>query len=268
MGISKIGYSQTVIKMKSEGGVSIIPCKVNGLNLNFIFDTGASEVSISMTEASFMLKNGYLQREDIIGTSKYQDAVGNINEGITIRLREIEIADMKLYNITASVVKNNKAPLLLGQSAMKQLGKFEVDLQNKTLTIGRLNPSNSQLKFVNDFPPLSPSTILGKYTQLGDLRIAEFDFPKIMEWAEAKKFCSILGLGWRLPSKTELLFISKNKHKIANIQPYSYWSSSEVDSENAISILFSEQESYVDKKTTPLFVRAVKSIEKSYNTKK
>ena len=55
--------------MKREGGVSIIPCKVNGLNLNFIFDTGASNVSISLTEASFMLKNGYLEEGDIIGTS-------------------------------------------------------------------------------------------------------------------------------------------------------------------------------------------------------
>ena len=57
--LSFTGQSQTVIKMKKEGGVSIIPCKVNGLNLNFIFDTGASDVSISLTEANFMLKNGY-----------------------------------------------------------------------------------------------------------------------------------------------------------------------------------------------------------------
>ena len=92
MGLPNIGKSQTIIKMKSEGGVSIIPCKVNGLNLNFIFDTGASDVSISLTEASFMLKNGYLDKSDIIGTSKYLDANGNINEGVTINLKEIEIA--------------------------------------------------------------------------------------------------------------------------------------------------------------------------------
>lgn len=43
--------SQTVIQMKRQGGVSIIPCKVNGLQLSFIFDTGASDVTISLTEA-------------------------------------------------------------------------------------------------------------------------------------------------------------------------------------------------------------------------
>jgi clan AA aspartic protease (TIGR02281 family) len=124
-----------VIKMKNIGGVSVIPCKVNGLNLNFIFDTGASNVSISMTEATFMLKNGYLLVSDILGSNKFSDASGNISEGVVINLREIEIGGVKLYNVRASVVKNNKAPLLLGQSALKKLGEIKFDLKENTLTI-------------------------------------------------------------------------------------------------------------------------------------
>jgi clan AA aspartic protease (TIGR02281 family) len=129
------GYSQTVIKMKREGGVSIIPCKVNGLNLSFIFDTGASDVTISLVEASFMLKNGYLDKKDIIGSSKYSDATGNISEGIVINLKEIEICGLKLYNVRAAIVKEIDAPLLLGQSALSKLGKIQFDLVNNTLTI-------------------------------------------------------------------------------------------------------------------------------------
>ena len=127
--------SQTVIKMKREGGVSIIPCKVNGLNLNFIFDTGASDVSISLTEANFMLKNGYLRESDFIGTDKYLDASGSISEGIVINLRLIEIAGLEMTNIRASIEKNLHAPLLLGQSAISKLGKFQLDLKLNTLTI-------------------------------------------------------------------------------------------------------------------------------------
>lgn len=135
MGFPNKGQSQTVIKMKSEGGVSIIPCKVNGLNLNFIFDTGASDVSISLTEASFMLKNGYLDTADIIGTSNYLDANGNINEGVVINLKEIEIAGLKMFNIKASIIKNIKAPLLFGQSAISKLGLIQIDLKSNTITI-------------------------------------------------------------------------------------------------------------------------------------
>ncbi len=107
--------AQTVIKMKREGGVSIIPCKVNSVPMSFVFDTGASDVTISLTEANFMFKNGYLSKNDITGVSNYSDANGDITEGINIILREIEIQGLKLYNVEASIVKNMVAPLLLGQ---------------------------------------------------------------------------------------------------------------------------------------------------------
>ena len=140
-------FSQTVIQMKKEGGVSIIPCKVNGLSLSFIFDTGASEVTLSLTEAKFMLKNGYLSKNDILGTSKYSDANGDISEGININIREIEIQGLKLYNVKAAIVKNMEAPLLLGQTAISKLGVFQLDLISNTLTI----LSNSSSKNVMDF---------------------------------------------------------------------------------------------------------------------
>lgn len=113
----------------------MIPCKVNGLDLELIFDTGASDVSISLNEASSMLENGKLTKSDIIGTSNYLDANGDINEGIVINIKEIEIAGLRMTNIRASVVKNLDAPLLLGQTAISKLGKIQLDLNNNTLTI-------------------------------------------------------------------------------------------------------------------------------------
>ena len=128
-------FSQTVIKMKRQSGVSIIPCKINGIDLELIFDTGASDVSISLNEAASMLKNGKLTKSDIIGTANYQNANGDITEGFVINIKEIEIAGLKMTNIKASVVKNLDAPLLLGQTAIKKLGKIQIDLNNNTLTI-------------------------------------------------------------------------------------------------------------------------------------
>jgi len=121
--------------MKRQSGVSIIPCKVNGLDLELIFDTGASDISISLIEASSMLKNGKLTKSDIIGTSNYVNANGDITEGIVINIKEIEIAGLKMTNIKASVVKNLDAPLLLGQTAISKLGKIQLDLNNNTLTV-------------------------------------------------------------------------------------------------------------------------------------
>lgn len=135
-------FSQTRIIMKKEGGVYTIPCKVNGLNLKFIFDTGAGDVSISMIEASFMLKNGYLSRDDIKGTQQYLDANGNISEGRKIILKEIEIAGLKLFNVEASIVNNLKAPLLFGQSAISKLGKISLSGNELVILSNRVNENN------------------------------------------------------------------------------------------------------------------------------
>ncbi|HEY5470858.1 MAG TPA: retropepsin-like aspartic protease [Bacteroidales bacterium] len=125
-----------IIKLKKmTGGTFEIPCKINDLSLRFIFDTGASDVSISLTEALFMLKNGYLSESDIIGTQHYSIANGDIAEGTTIRIKKIEFEGLILNDVDASIVHNLNAPLLLGQSAISRLGKIQIDYSTNTLTI-------------------------------------------------------------------------------------------------------------------------------------
>ncbi len=128
-------WAQTTIKMEKDGGVFTIPCTVNGLELDFIFDTGASDVSISLTEALFMLKNKYMNEEDIVGEEYFEDATGTVSAGTKVILRKIEFAGYTLTDVEASVVHELSAPLLLGQTAMEQLGKFEFDPVKGTLTI-------------------------------------------------------------------------------------------------------------------------------------
>jgi len=45
--------------MEKVNGVYTIPCKVNGIDMRFILDTGASNVTISLTEAKFLIKQIY-----------------------------------------------------------------------------------------------------------------------------------------------------------------------------------------------------------------
>lgn len=128
--------SVTEIAVKrNPGGTFEIPCDINGLPLQMIFDTGASDVTISSVEANFMFKNGYLADKDIKGKRYYQVANGQINEGTVITLREVKIGDAVLHNVDASVVKSQKAPLLLGQSAMERFGAITIDNANNKLII-------------------------------------------------------------------------------------------------------------------------------------
>ena len=100
-----------------------------------IFDTGASDVTISSVEASFMFKNGYLSDDDVKGKQHYMTASGEIHEGTVIRLKEVKIGEATLKNIEASVVHNQKAPLLLGQSALEKFGTITIDNVNTKLII-------------------------------------------------------------------------------------------------------------------------------------
>lgn len=107
-------------------------------------DTGASDVTISRVEATFMLKNNYLSSNDIIGKSKYMDANGDISVGTVINLRKVYFAGMELENVRASVVDNNNAPLLLGQTILSRLGKVEIDYENSKLVIKTRVPNDNK----------------------------------------------------------------------------------------------------------------------------
>lgn len=115
------------IKMDSIAGIYQVPCYVNGVKMNFIFDTGATNVCISLTEALFLSKNGYLDKEDIIGKSQMIIADGSLIDNTEINLHSIDVAGILLTDVKATVVSSLNAPLLLGQTALKRLGKIEIE---------------------------------------------------------------------------------------------------------------------------------------------
>lgn len=131
----KIETISEIQMKKMHSGLYEIPCTINELPLKFFFDTGASTVTISSVEANFMLKNGYLKSDDIKGKEYYSVATGEIHEGTTIRLREIKIGDAILRNVDASVVHNQQAPLLLGQTVLERFGTVTIDNINSKLII-------------------------------------------------------------------------------------------------------------------------------------
>ena len=119
--------ADTVIQMENYGGVYRIPCFVNGAKMKFIFDTGASNVCLSMTMAEYLYDNGYIEAKDIKGTGSSSVADGRIVDHIVLILKDVQIGDLHLYNVEAVVVDGQNAPLLMGQSALKKLGSYEIN---------------------------------------------------------------------------------------------------------------------------------------------
>lgn len=173
-------YSQEIIKINKSNGTYTVPCKVNGLKLDFIFDTGASDVSISLSEANFMLKNGYLKKNDLKGASYYQIANGDIVEGTTILIRELEIGNKKIYDVEASIVHSLSAPLLLGQSALRRFGRFTFDYSANTLILG--GTSNSVTYNTTEQQPQNvPYIAVSKKITADAMKRAKKSFSRYLE---------------------------------------------------------------------------------------
>ncbi len=121
------------ISMSSRNGVYYIPAAINGVEMEFVFDTGASSVSISRTEALFLYKQGKLYENDIKGSGRFVDATGKINSNLIVNLRFVTIGGITINNVEALVVDNLDAPLLLGQSVLSRFGRVTIDYKTNRI---------------------------------------------------------------------------------------------------------------------------------------
>lgn len=116
------------IPMTKTGGVYQIPIIINGvLKLDFIFDAGAADVSISPDVALTLIKTGTVTDKDFTGTETYKFADGSTAKSKIFIIKEIQIGNKKIYNVKASISNSINAPLLLGQSVINKFGKVSID---------------------------------------------------------------------------------------------------------------------------------------------
>lgn len=143
-------FGQTIIEMNKENGVYKVPCKVNGVKMNFIFDSGAAMVSISESMADYLYDNGYITLDDIIGFGSAQVADGRIVENVRIILRDIEIAGMHLHNVEGVVILGLDGSLLLGQSAIQALGRVTIDGNKLIIHNATQSLSEEQIEYLRN----------------------------------------------------------------------------------------------------------------------
>ncbi len=124
-----------IIKMNNKGGVKVVSLEINDIPLQFIFDTGASSICISLKEVEELVRQGTLSKEDFLGVEHFQDATGKISEGMKINLKKVKIGNTILRDVQASVTNSRNAPLLLGQTALKQFGTIEINNEDDIIIL-------------------------------------------------------------------------------------------------------------------------------------
>ena len=118
------------------------------------------------------------------------------------------------------------------------------------ICVGCGAPIEVNLKFIIGIPII-----------FGNLEVAQYDYPSVMTWRDAKIACAKLGNGWRLPNKDELNILYKNKNDIGGFSDDCYWSSAEGDSSSfAWCQSFDDGYQLDDDKNYTYYVRAVRTF--------
>lgn len=124
------------VLMTRKGGVYEVPVLLNGvLKINFILDSGASEVFISPDVALTLQRTGTISDLDWLPGKTFQFADGSTAQSRRFLLRSIEIGGRVFENVPCAIANDISAPMLLGQSVLERLGGYRVDYENSVLVI-------------------------------------------------------------------------------------------------------------------------------------
>jgi clan AA aspartic protease (TIGR02281 family) len=121
--------------MLKDSGVYRVPVLINNaITLDFIVDSGASDVSIPSDVVSTLIRAGTIKSTDFTGTQKYELADGSVVQSRIFRINSLKIGDIVVENVAASVA-DVAGDLLLGQSFLSHFKSWSVDNSTHSLII-------------------------------------------------------------------------------------------------------------------------------------
>jgi aspartyl protease family protein len=127
-GANSEGGGTRIVLTATSGGHFVTQGTINGRAVRFLVDTGATNVSMSQTEA---------QRLGI-DYSKGQRGIANTANGQVVAHRvslgSVRVGDVTVYNVDATIVPAQMDHLLLGNSF---LSRFQMRRENDTLTLDK-----------------------------------------------------------------------------------------------------------------------------------
>jgi clan AA aspartic protease (TIGR02281 family) len=115
------------VAMVRSGGTYAVPVLINGaITLNFVLDSGASDVSIPSDVFGTLVRTGTVTERDIIGSETYTLADGSRKKATTFNIRSLKVGSALIENVKGSVAED-AGPLLSGMSFLSRFPSWSVD---------------------------------------------------------------------------------------------------------------------------------------------
>ena len=122
------GRGNRIVLTESGGGHFMTPGQINGRAVQFMIDTGATSIAMSMLDADragISYKNGQaVQMSTANGTT----------QGFRIKLASVRVADVEVYDVDAVVTPQPMPFMLLGNSF---LTRFQMKRDSNLMTLDK-----------------------------------------------------------------------------------------------------------------------------------
>ena len=123
------------VAMKVDGGVYVVPVLINNaITLDFVVDSGASDVSIPADVVMTLGRAGTIAPSDFVAKQTHVLADGSEVPSDVFILRSLKIGNHLVQNVKATMA-SPKATLLLGQSFLQQFHSWSIDNARHALVL-------------------------------------------------------------------------------------------------------------------------------------
>jgi clan AA aspartic protease (TIGR02281 family) len=123
------------VAMVRQGGTYAVPVQINGaVTLDFLLDSGATDVSIPADVFTTLVDAGTITAADTIGSATYRLADGSIKKSPTFNIRSLKVGATVVTNVKATVA-GDTGPLLLGMSFLGRFPAWSVDNSRHVLIL-------------------------------------------------------------------------------------------------------------------------------------
>jgi clan AA aspartic protease (TIGR02281 family) len=124
-----------IVQLKDDRGVFVVPVEINSaITLDFVIDSGASDVSVPADVVSVLIRNHTIEKSDFVGKQTYKMADGSEAPSAVFTIRSLKIGDHRIENVTGSIAPA-KGELLLGQSFLQKFRSWSIDNTKHVLVL-------------------------------------------------------------------------------------------------------------------------------------
>jgi clan AA aspartic protease (TIGR02281 family) len=240
------------VQLHMEGGIYYVPIVINDrITLNFLVDSGASDVSIPADVFSTLVRTGTITRHDFIDKGLYELADGSTHTSQRFHIKSLRVGQFELHEVVA-VVAPAAGSLLLGQSFLSRLKSWSIDNQAHMLVFNEADPAVG-VPTGRDNPAVGVPTVRDNGQAAAEFPVSDTEL-----WNHAKSMSTFTGwqetvryLRGAIAAHRIIRFVDSPKAELdsesnpVSFLPYSYaqhlesaqqWWRENADSDNTFSI--------------------------------